>query len=187
MYICVYAGTSKQIRFKINKCTPPFNRWGRATLYLVIQIKYGLPYCVICPSMRRDPGSLNPGTRRNLIPGGGIPGSVLILGHVTEFRKNTLNLYYYIFSIWTSFELSRPVVVQHLVICPFAQIGLPIVSHVSPETVGWIFSVRRSVELSWLEAVQHLAYLSSRPIWACLWARAPLSETTGRDVYYLIY
>ena len=132
--------------------------------------------------MRTDPGSLSPGTRRNLIPGGGIPGSVLILEHVTPFWKNTLNLYYYIFSIWTSFELSRPVVVQHprpvvvqhLVTCPFAQIGLPIVSHVSPETAGWIFSVRSSIELSRLVAVQHLAHLSSWPIWACLWARAPL-------------
>ena len=27
------------------------------------QIKYGLPYCVTCPSMSTDPGPLNPGTR----------------------------------------------------------------------------------------------------------------------------
>ena len=29
-----------------------------------IQIKYGLPYCVTCPSMSTDPGSLKPRTRR---------------------------------------------------------------------------------------------------------------------------
>ena len=34
----------------------------------VIQIKYGLPYCVTCPSMSMDPGSLNPGTRRSRVP-----------------------------------------------------------------------------------------------------------------------
>ena len=33
----------------------------------IIQIKYGLPYCVTCPSMSRDPGSLNPGTRRSRV------------------------------------------------------------------------------------------------------------------------
>ena len=33
----------------------------------VIQIKYGLPYCVTCPSMSMDPGSLNPGTRRSRV------------------------------------------------------------------------------------------------------------------------
>ena len=37
--------------------------------YFVIQIKYGLPYCVTCPSMSTDPGSLNPGTRRSRVPG----------------------------------------------------------------------------------------------------------------------
>ena len=51
-----------------------------------IQIKYGLPYCVTCPSMSMDPGSLN--------PGGGIPGSIRILGQVTQFWQNILNLYY---------------------------------------------------------------------------------------------
>ena len=34
-----------------------------------IQIKYELPYCVNCPSMSTDPGSLNPGTRGNREPG----------------------------------------------------------------------------------------------------------------------
>ena len=45
----------------------------------VIQIKYGLPYCVPCPSMSTDPGSLNPGTRRSRVPGWWDPG----------IRKNT--------------------------------------------------------------------------------------------------
>ena len=34
---------------------------------MVIQIKYGLPYCVICPSMSSDPGSINTNTRRSLL------------------------------------------------------------------------------------------------------------------------
>ena len=40
----------------------------------VIQIKYGLPYCVTCPSLSTDPGSLNPGTRRSRVPGWWDPG-----------------------------------------------------------------------------------------------------------------
>ena len=39
-----------------------------------IQIKYGLPYCVTCPSMSTDPGSPNPGTRRSRVPGWWDPG-----------------------------------------------------------------------------------------------------------------
>ena len=56
----------------------------------IIQIKYGLPYCVTCPSMSTDPGSR--GVAK--YPGGGIPGSVRILGQVTQFWQNILNLYY---------------------------------------------------------------------------------------------
>ena len=41
---------------------------------LDIQIKYGLPYCVSCPSMSTDPGSLNPGTRRSRVSGWWDPG-----------------------------------------------------------------------------------------------------------------
>ena len=40
----------------------------------IIQIEYGLPYCVTCPSMCTDPGSLNPGMRRSRIPGWWDPG-----------------------------------------------------------------------------------------------------------------
>ena len=39
-----------------------------------IHIKYGLPYCVTCPSMSTDPGSLNPGSRRSRVPGWWDPG-----------------------------------------------------------------------------------------------------------------
>ena len=46
----------------------------------VIQIKYGLPYCVTCPSMSTDPGSLNPGTRRSRVPGWWDPGIRRITG-----------------------------------------------------------------------------------------------------------
>ena len=42
--------------------------------YTVIQIKYGLPYCVTCPSLSMDPGSLNPSTRRSQVPGWWDPG-----------------------------------------------------------------------------------------------------------------
>ena len=45
-----------------------------------IQIKYGLPYCVTCPSMSMDPGSLNPGTRRSRVPGWWDPGIRTITG-----------------------------------------------------------------------------------------------------------
>ena len=47
---------------------------GQYVMVLVIQIKYGLPYCVTCPSMSTDPGSLNPGMRRSRIPGWWDPG-----------------------------------------------------------------------------------------------------------------
>ena len=40
----------------------------------VIQIKYGLPYWVTCPSLSTDPGSLKPGTRRSRVPGWWDPG-----------------------------------------------------------------------------------------------------------------
>ena len=42
--------------------------------YTVVQIKYGLPYCVTCPSISMDPGSLNRGTRRSRVPGWWDPG-----------------------------------------------------------------------------------------------------------------
>ena len=53
-----------------------------------IQIKYGLPYCVTCPSMSTDPGSPNPGARRIRVLGAGDTGQV------TQFWQNILNLYY---------------------------------------------------------------------------------------------
>ena len=59
-----------------------------------IQIKYGLPYCVTCPSMSMDPRSQTRVRGVAEYPGGGIPGSVRILGQVTQFRQNILNLYY---------------------------------------------------------------------------------------------
>ena len=61
---------------------------------LVIQIKYGLPYCATCPSMSTDPGTLNLGTRRSRVPGWWDPGSVWILEQVTQFWQNILNLSY---------------------------------------------------------------------------------------------
>ena len=66
--------------------------------------KFGLPYCVTCPTMSTDPGSLNPDTRGSRVPGsgGGIPGSVRLLRQVTQFWQNILNLYYSTDS-WKSF------------------------------------------------------------------------------------
>ena len=58
---------------------------------LDIQIKYGSPYCVTCPTMSTGPRSLKPSTRRRrYVLGGGIPGSVRILGQVTQFCKTCL-------------------------------------------------------------------------------------------------
>ena len=65
-----------------NEITNPFpnfngaDKWFHPTLYWAcdIQITYGLPYCVTCPSMRTDPGTLNPGTRRSRVPGWWDPG-----------------------------------------------------------------------------------------------------------------
>ena len=60
----------------------------------VIQIKCGLPYCVTCPSMKYGYGSRVPKPGYEAEPsGGGIPGSVRILGQVTQFWQNILNLY----------------------------------------------------------------------------------------------
>ena len=53
-----------------------------------------MPYCVTCLSMSTDPGSLNPGTRRSRVPGWLDPGIRRILGQVTQFGQNILNLYY---------------------------------------------------------------------------------------------
>ena len=57
---------------------------------MTIQIKYGLPYSVTCLSMSTDPGfpTFAP------YPGSEIPGSVRILGQVTQFLVNMLNLHY---------------------------------------------------------------------------------------------
>ena len=55
--------------------TPFFFR--SITFWRVIQIKYELPYCVTCPSMSTDPGSLNPGMRRSRIYSIHVPGWVL--------------------------------------------------------------------------------------------------------------
>ena len=46
----------------------------RTLVCWVIQITHGLPYCVTCPSMSTDPGSLNLGTRRSRVPGWRDPG-----------------------------------------------------------------------------------------------------------------
>ena len=62
---------NKAITTTMTKSVKPY---GITRLHWVIQIKYGLPYCVTCPSMTTDPGSLNPGMRRSRIPGWWDPG-----------------------------------------------------------------------------------------------------------------
>ena len=63
-----------QIHFLCNKLSN-FDLFPSVQLMIIdIQIKYGLPYCVTCPSMSTDPGSLNPGTRRSRVPGWWDPG-----------------------------------------------------------------------------------------------------------------
>ena len=51
-----------------------------ARIDIVIQIKHGLPYCVTCPSMSTDLGSLNPGTRRSGVLGWWDPGILTNIG-----------------------------------------------------------------------------------------------------------
>ena len=63
---------------------------ARTVWPFVIQIKYGLPYCVTCPSMSTDPGSLNPGTRRSRVPGWWDPGIRMNTGAGdTDLAKHT--------------------------------------------------------------------------------------------------
>ena len=40
----------------------------------LVRIKYWLSYCVTCPSMSMDPGTLNLGNRRRRVPGWWDPG-----------------------------------------------------------------------------------------------------------------
>ena len=58
----------------------------------LIQIKYGLPYSVTCPSLSMDPLTRVRGEAE--YPGAGIPGSVWILGQLTRFWQNIFHLYY---------------------------------------------------------------------------------------------
>ena len=59
---------------KIILCPGRCPRSQFSITFHAIQIKYGLPYCVTCPSMSTDPGSLNPGTRRSRVTGWWDPG-----------------------------------------------------------------------------------------------------------------
>ena len=62
-YVMIYFNQSTPEKFRL-----------RNTLFPEIQIKYGLPYCVTCPSMSTYPGSLNPGTRHSRVPEWWDPG-----------------------------------------------------------------------------------------------------------------
>ena len=92
----------------------------------------------------------------------------------------------WIFSIRSSVELSRPVVVHrhgHLPICPtsacpwtknlsnLAQIGSRLCgTHIS-ETAGWIDPMQSFMDLSGPVVVHCYSYLPICPIWACPWAK----------------
>ena len=91
-----------------------------------------------------------------------------------------------IFSIRSSMELSRPVVVHchgNLPICPIwacpwaknlsnlPQIGSRLCgTHIS-ETAGWIYPIQSFMDLSRPVDVQRHSYLPICPIWACPWAK----------------
>ena len=92
----------------------------------------------------------------------------------------------WIFTVPSSVELSRPVVVHchgHLPICPIwacplaknlsnlAQIGSRLCgTHIS-ETTGWIYPIWIFMDLPGLLVVQRHSYLPICPIWACPWAK----------------
>ena len=93
---------------------------------------------------------------------------------------------WWIFTVWSSVELSRPVVVHchgHFPICPIwacpwaknlsnlAQIGSRHCgTHIS-ETTGWIYPIWSFMDLSGPVVVQRHSYLPICPIWACPWAK----------------
>ena len=57
-------------------------------VFISIQIEYGLPYYAICPSVSTEPGS-----GEDSYPGGGIPGTVRILGQLAQIWQNIFKLY----------------------------------------------------------------------------------------------
>ena len=73
---CVQGSWSEVSTFSCySHCFPQFSR-----TCAIIQIKYVLPKLFV-----RIPGSHHPGTRLRLVPGFRDPGSVLILGQVTQY------------------------------------------------------------------------------------------------------
>ena len=92
----------------------------------------------------------------------------------------------WIFTVRSSVELSRPVVVHchgHLPICPkwacpwaknlsnLAQIGSRLCeTHIS-ETAGWIYPIWSFMDMSGPVVVQRHSYSPICPIWACSWAK----------------
>ena len=85
-------GLQFQLLFTLPPPPPPPPPWHRMPVRGMKTIfknlcynKYGLPYCVACPSIRTDPGIPPPGysaTPRTRVRD---PGSVLILGQVTQY------------------------------------------------------------------------------------------------------
>ena len=91
-----------------------------------------------------------------------------------------------IFSIQSSVELSRPVVVHchgHLPICPIwacpwaknlsnlPQIGSRLCGTRISETAGWIYSISSFMDLSGPVVVHRHSFLPICPIWACPWVK----------------
>ena len=99
-----------------------------------------------------------------------------------------------IFSVPSSVELSRPVVVHchdHLPICPIwacpwaknlsnlPQIGSRLCGMHISETVGWIYSILSFMDLPRPVAVQHHSYLPICPTLACLYAKYISNQWAG--------
>ena len=107
-------------------------------------------------------------------------------GRLPNLRNHISVTAWWIFTVQSSVELSRPVVVHchcHLPICPIwacpwaknlsnlAQIGSRLCgTHIS-ETTGWIYPIWSFMDLSGPVVVQRHSYLPICPIWACLWAK----------------
>ena len=124
-------------------------------------------------------------------------------GRLPNLRNPYLCNRWWIFSIRSSVELSRPVGVHrhgHMPICPIWACpwaknlsNLPQIqsrlcgTHIS-ETAGWIYPIQSFMDLSRPVVVQRPSYLPIYPIWAYPWAKNFSNEAAlGSDFAEPIY